>query len=385
MAERHLMNDIPEEALKTIEESFGTRFVRHAPSEAEPHAEQPFASVFPENAAEVESLTKLAARHRIPLVARGAGTALYPGRAPRALAVRFDAMRRIRLPEESGEDWVEVEPGVTWMVLGERLRERGRGPTVYPTSAPRSTVGGWLAENGLGVGSYEYGWLLQNVFSVEVVLAGGKRDLIEGETLRHFVGSRGSMGFLVGARLATRRAAGDVPVGVVFRDAENLAAAVLDLYRGGAPLWHLGFLNAAMARAKSLEEGHVLFGAYPQERASWIEPALESASESHRGRIVAREEAERIWEQRFFPAYPLGPTPMPGRAFIRGARLAETLAELEHELVGVAIQGTVARMGEVALLAFDPARGSTGLVDLSATTDIELVRLAGRSWMPERR
>jgi hypothetical protein len=72
----------------------------------------------------------------------------------------------------------------------------------------------------------------------------------------------------------------------------------------------------------------------------------------------------------------------PGRAFIRGVRLGPTLAELQRELVGVAIQGTVARMGEVALLAFDPAKGSAGLVDLSATTDIELVRLAGRSWMP---
>jgi hypothetical protein len=39
----------------------------------------------------------------------------------------------------------------------------------------------------------------------------------------------------------------------------------------------------------------------------------------------------------------------------------------------------------VSLLAFEPARGSEGLVDLSAATDIELVRLAGGSWMPERR
>jgi FAD/FMN-containing dehydrogenase len=112
--ERCLTNEIPEEALKTIEESFGTRLVR--PAASEPDAEQPFASVFPESAAEVETLTKLAARHRIPLVARGAGTALYPGKTPRALVVRFDAMRAIRLPEESGEDWVEVEPGVTWAV-----------------------------------------------------------------------------------------------------------------------------------------------------------------------------------------------------------------------------------------------------------------------------
>jgi FAD/FMN-containing dehydrogenase len=180
------MNDIiSEEALKTLGESFGTRFVR--PAANGPDAEEPFASVFPESVEEVESLAELAARYRIPLVARGAGTALYPERTPQALVVRFDAMRGIRIPPESGEDWVEVEPGVTWMVLEERLRERGMGPTVYPTSAPRATVGGWLAENGLGVGSYEYGWLLQNVLSMEVVLAGGRRDLIEGETLRHFI------------------------------------------------------------------------------------------------------------------------------------------------------------------------------------------------------
>jgi FAD/FMN-containing dehydrogenase len=289
--ERCHMSDITEEALNTIEESFGTRFVRHAPGEVEPHDEQPFGSVFPESAEEVESLMKLASRHGIPLIARGAGTAPYSGRVPRVLVMRFDEMRNIRLPEGSKEDWVEVEPGVTWLILGNRLREKGMGPTVYPTSAPRSTIGGWLAENGLGVGSYEYGWLLENVLSVEVVLAGGKRDHVEGEALRHFVGSRGTMGFFVRARLTTRRAAEDVPIGAVFRDAGDLGNAVLDLYRGGVPFWHLGFLNASMARAGNLEEGHVLIGAYPQERAPWVEPALKRASESHRGRVVVHEEA----------------------------------------------------------------------------------------------
>jgi len=125
-----------------------------------------------------------------------------------------------------------------------------------------------------------------------------------------------------------------VPVGAVFRDVEDLAAAVLDLYRGGAPLWHLGFLNAAMARAKGLEERHVLFGAYPEGRVPWVESALKRASEFHGGRVVSRKEVRRIWEQRFFPAYPLGPTPTTGRAFIRGTRLAPTLAELERSWWG---------------------------------------------------
>jgi len=192
------------------------------------------------------------------------------------------------------------------------------------------------------------------------------------------------MGFFVRARLATRPAAGDVPVGAVFRDAEDLGNAVLDLSRGGVLLWHLAFLNAAMARARSLEVGHVLFGAYPGERAARVEPALRKAVESHRGHVLPREEVELIWEQRFFPADFSGPTPTPGRAFVLGARLAPTLVELERKLMGVATQGTVAQWGEVMLLAFDPAKGSSaGLVDLSVATDVKLIQLASRSWMPE--
>jgi glycolate oxidase len=377
------MNDIiPEDALKTLEERFGSRFVQHTVSEA---AQDTVASVYPQSVEEVESLARLAARHSIPLVARGAGTAIYPGEPPRGLTVRFDAMRQIRIPAGEEENWVEVEPGVTWWTLEERLRERGMGPRVYPTSAPRSTVGGWLAENGIGVGSYEYGWLLQNVLSVEAVI-GGERSIIEGgEALRHLVGSRGSMGLIVRAWLTTRSASGDVPVAVLFRDAEDLGKAVVDLDRGGVPLWHLGLLNAAMARARRFETGPVLFGAYPKERAPGVELALKSVVESHRGEVLPRREAQRVWEQRFFPASHLGPTPRPGRALVRGERLAETLLEIEGKLAGVAIQGSVSRWGEVALLAFDPAEGSTGVVDLSSVTDAELVQLAGRSWIPRRR
>lgn len=54
----------------------------------------------------------------------------------------------------------------------------------------------------------------------------------------------------------------------------------------------------------------------------------------------------------------LGPTPRPGRALVRGERLAETLLELERKVVGVAIQGSVSRWGEMSLLAFEPAGGA---------------------------
>ncbi len=92
-------------------------------------------------------------------------------------------MRRTRLP--GGEEpWVEAEPGVSWLHLDDGLRVRGRGLAVYPTSAPRATVGGWLATDGLGVGSFEYGWLSENVLSAGVVLPGSERREVAGEELR---------------------------------------------------------------------------------------------------------------------------------------------------------------------------------------------------------
>jgi FAD/FMN-containing dehydrogenase len=106
-----LMNGIiPENVLKTLEDTFGSRFVRHTVGEEAPRAEEA-ASVYPESVEEVESLARLAARYSIPLAARGGDTAIYPGEPPRGLTVRFDAMRQTRMPE--GKGWVEVEPGAT--------------------------------------------------------------------------------------------------------------------------------------------------------------------------------------------------------------------------------------------------------------------------------
>ena len=102
-------------------------------------------------------LSEVAARCSLTLVALGAGTAPgEPAGNEDGILVRFDLMRGIR-PPERGAGWVEAEPGATWLDLDKELRRTGEGLAVYPTSAPRATVGGWLATvGGLGVGSFEY-------------------------------------------------------------------------------------------------------------------------------------------------------------------------------------------------------------------------------------
>jgi len=100
----------------------------------------------------VELLAREAARYSMPLAAVGGGTSPEPVAEEGKLLVRFDLMRGVRLPH-GDRGWAEAEPGTPWLKLDEELRLRDMGLAVYPTSAPRATVGGWLATDGIGVGS----------------------------------------------------------------------------------------------------------------------------------------------------------------------------------------------------------------------------------------
>jgi hypothetical protein len=97
----------------------------------------------------------------------------------------------------------------------------------------------------------------------------------------------------------------------------------------------------------------VLFGAYPRERASEVEGRLRGLLESYSGAVLPAAEAYRVWGERFFPAVPSRPTPKVARNFVSVAEVLRALGgALDHPGHG-AIQGTVARSGEVLILTFD--------------------------------
>jgi len=342
-----------EEALKTLEQSFGDR-VKRGPVRGEVlSTEGALASVLPMNAEEVRLLAEVAGRFSVPLVALGGETVAEAAAEKDSILVRFDLMRRTRMPQAE-ELWAEAEPGVSWLQLDDELRIQGRGLAVYPTSAPRATVGGWLAMDGLGVGSFEYGWLSENVLSASVVLPGGELVEVVGEEVRSFVGPGGS-GIVVGAKLRTRRTDADVPFGAAFGSASELTRAVAGMVEAGLPLWHLALLNPGMAHARNLGEVFLLFGAYPAERGGKVEGGLRSVVASSRGRVLPAADAYRAWGERFFPVTPsiLPPQiPILSREIVSLGELAEKLSEAEGH-PGHAVQGTVARSGEVLLLILE--------------------------------
>jgi FAD/FMN-containing dehydrogenase len=131
-----------EQALREIEEVFGDRLKRGSARSRVPDGGDTLVHASPMGAEEVKLLAEVAGRYSVPLVALGAGTASTPEPQGGSILIHFDLMSGLQLPEHE-EPWVEAEPGASWLQLDDLLRARGWGLAVYPTSAPRATVGGW--------------------------------------------------------------------------------------------------------------------------------------------------------------------------------------------------------------------------------------------------
>ena len=222
------MDDVREEALGAIEEVFGDRLKRRQPGRPAPDGA--LASVFPAGADEVALLARITDRYSLPLAALGAETAPEKQAREGRVLIRFDLMRSLWLTD-ADEPLAAAEPGALWLELDNELRVHGRGLTVYPTSAPRATIGGWLAQDGVGVGSFEYGRLSENVVLADVVMPGGTRRTVGSDELRSVVGREG--GIVVRATLQTRRAEDDTPYALAFGDREKLAEAAAGIFRDG--------------------------------------------------------------------------------------------------------------------------------------------------------
>jgi hypothetical protein len=110
------------------------------------------------------------------------------------------------------------------------------------------------------------------------------------------------------------------------------------------------------ALARNLGENFLLFGAYPAERAGEVEGRLHSVLGSSQGRTLSAAEAHRAWGERFFPVTPsvLPPQfPALSRDLVLLADFPQKLGEVEDRPGNAAIQGTVARSGEVLLLSLE--------------------------------
>jgi len=134
----------------------------------------PLAVVRPSRRDEVAAVVRLAARHRVPIVARGSGTGLSGGAVPvpGCLLVSFERMHRI-VDIDVDNHVAVVEPGVTLHQLDEALAPLGLMYPVYPGEQSAS-IGGNVATNAGGMRAIRYGVTRNQVLGLELVLGTGE-------------------------------------------------------------------------------------------------------------------------------------------------------------------------------------------------------------------
>src|ERR1700730_5125235 len=134
----------------------------------------PEAVVLPSSRDEVVRVVKLAARHAIPVVPRGAGTGLSGGAITLkgGIALQLSRMRRIVEIDPAGRTAV-VEPGVVNADLQQAAGRHGLFYAPDPSSQKACTIGGNAAENSGGPHWLYYGVTTNHVIGLEVVFADG--------------------------------------------------------------------------------------------------------------------------------------------------------------------------------------------------------------------
>lgn len=149
----------------------------------------PIAVVFPETTKQVSDILKLANKHKIPVIERGAATNHAGGCAPvkGGIILHFSKMNKIL--EISNQDLVcRVQPGVVVGDLQKAVSDIGLFFPPDPSNLAVSTIGGGIALSSGGPRAFKYGTFKDYVIDLEVVLADGSIIKTGAPTVKNVTG-----------------------------------------------------------------------------------------------------------------------------------------------------------------------------------------------------
>ncbi|MBI4284806.1 MAG: FAD-binding oxidoreductase [Chloroflexi bacterium] len=341
----------------------------------------PDAVVQPESEAEMVALVQWARERHVPLTPRGKASSGYGGVLPvkKGVVVDFYRMSRI-LSIDLATLTVTVQAGVVWEKLDRALAAQGLTLRLYPTSYPAATVGGWLAQGGAGIGSYEMGWFRRNVVSSRVVLPDGTVKDFSGADLDLISEAEGTTGLISTVTLRVQRLAELEIKAIACATAGDLQRLVQSFTDHKLPIWSLLFINPRMAALKNqtplqehfghavaervqLPEKYIVTIAFRQKDAAALMDKLPGLLEASRAELLGDDIARHEWENRFrvMLVKRLGPSLVPAEVVIPLTALGDVMDEIEDKVTQPVVkEGIVIRQGahgqpEVVILGMIPS------------------------------
>ncbi|XPP27573.1 MAG: FAD-binding oxidoreductase [Leucobacter sp.] len=171
----------------------------------DPQAGVPLAVVLPGSTAQVQTAVRWAARHRIPIVPRGAGTGLSGGATAVTGGIVLSTERMRTVSVDAATRTATVQPGLLNAELKQAAAREGLWYPPDPASFDICSIGGNIATNAGGLCCVKYGVTADYVLGLEAVLADGRairlggplvKDVAGLSLLKLFVGSEGTLGIV---------------------------------------------------------------------------------------------------------------------------------------------------------------------------------------------
>ena len=341
----------------------------------------PDAVVQPRSEEQLAELVRWANEHRIPLTPRGKASSGYGGVIPvkNGVVVDFYFMKKV-LAVDADAQTVTVEPGITWEQLDREIKKQGLTLRTYPTSYPSSSVGGWLAQGGAGIGSYEYGFIAESVLAARIVLPSGEARDVSGDDLQLIADAEGITGLISQVTVKLRALVDEDVISVACSDAHDLQDLLQRINATDLPIWSITYINPRMAEMKNrapllehnghpveervlLPAAYIVTLAFAKADRAQIEAQLELLVKPCQAEILSQRIADHEWQHRFkfMVVKRLGPSLVPSEVVVPLAKLGDVMEQIERKIdQPIVKEGVVIKKGpsgepEAVILGFIPA------------------------------
>lgn len=365
---------------------------------------RPDAVVRPRNADQVRKVVRFAVKAGVPIVPRGGATWGFGGAVPNNGGIVFDLQGLSSINVDRDTMTVTAGAGAIWRDVADLAERRGFMLPAYPTSAPGSTVGGWINTGGVGVGSYKYGGIDRQTRALRVVLPNGEHVRLgfdqvipnsSGYDLKSLIiGSEGTLGVVTEATLDLVPAPEERrPLAAGFPSSKELGDFIQQLARSRLMPYHVSFFDRAhLSNLERLGEvvpyGGGLVNLMFEGYSSIVDWEWEAAAHLVRqagGEVASGEFATTTWDEHLFDLRVAreGPTLLMNEVFVPLSRTTEVMAGMAriidgHGVLG-GIVGTAASRSTASLMPYalvDKRQWSTffayGLVDEFAQLAMDL-------------
>ena len=296
----------------------------HARDESFHPPAPPDAVAFPESNEEVAAVVQICARHRVPVVPFGAGTAVEGHVQAMQGGISLDLGRMNRILDMQADDLdCHVQAGIRRVALNNELEKHGLWLPVDPGAD--ASVGGMAATGASGTTTVRYGTIRENILGLTCVLADGRiietggraRKSSAGYDLtKLMLGSEGTLGVITRVRLKLQPLPEAISVAACsFPAVEECVETVIEILQSGIPVARCELLDEASVRAVNsysklvYKPSPLLFLEFHGTSSSVAEQAARSgeiAAEHGGGDFqwaLEREKREELWRARHHAYY----------------------------------------------------------------------------------